>query len=202
MLDIELDGLTYLPRFLTPGAEAEFLHQIDELPWTSELTRRTQQDGYRYVYGSRSLNSDDWLGPLPKWGDELAGRLSAEGWMEKPDQLIVNEYDNDRVAKDGKRRSQGILPHVDAAGFGPTIISISLGSAWKMTFINVENGTEKSLLLERGSLLVLAGAARLDWKHGIRPRKYEVIDGHRVLRRRRVSMTLRTVSHASRSVGP
>jgi alkylated DNA repair dioxygenase AlkB len=47
--------------------------------------------------------------------------------------------------------------------------------------------------LEPGSLLVLSGEARFAWTHGIAARRFDVIDGVRTARARRVSLTFRTV---------
>jgi alkylated DNA repair dioxygenase AlkB len=49
------------------------------------------------------------------------------------------------------------------------------------------------LLLERGSLLVLAGPARYDWRHSIPARKSDRIGDQVISRGRRVSLTFRTV---------
>ena len=51
----------------------------------------------------------------------------------------------------------------------------------------------ETLLLECGSLLVLAGASRYNWKHGIPARKSDKLGGQSLWRSRRVSLTFRTV---------
>jgi alkylated DNA repair dioxygenase AlkB len=57
----------------------------------------------------------------------------------------------------------------------------------------VKGGGAESLLLERGSLLVLAGAARYQWRHAIPGRKTDTVGGQGWTRGRRVSLTFRTV---------
>ncbi|MGC6471619.1 MAG: alpha-ketoglutarate-dependent dioxygenase AlkB [Parvibaculales bacterium] len=49
------------------------------------------------------------------------------------------------------------------------------------------------LLLEPLSLLVLSGAARAEWQHGIAKRKSDILKGERIIRRRRVSLTFRSL---------
>jgi hypothetical protein len=67
------------------------------------------------------------------------------------------------------------------------------GGACVMTFTRVSDGSQVSLLLEPGSLLVLTGAARYAWKHGIPARKTDMYQGQVLPRRRRISVTLRTI---------
>ena len=57
-----------------------------------------------------------------------------------------------------------------ALSFGPTVATVSWGDDWTMDF-RVVGGKEKAqLLLARGSALVLTGAARNRWLHGIAKR--------------------------------
>jgi alkylated DNA repair dioxygenase AlkB len=55
-------------------------------------------------------------------------------------------------------------------------------------------GQRAELLLPNRSLVVLGAESRTGWRHGIPKRKHDRIDGVRVPRRRRVSLTLRTVA--------
>ncbi len=99
-----------------------------------------------------------------------------------PEQVIVNEY----------LPGQGIAMHTDHRGFGLTVCTISLGDDWEMDFS--ENWDEKRpALLHRRSLVLLTGEARSVWQHGIAPRKSEPAKGGRRNRRRRLSLTFRTV---------
>jgi alkylated DNA repair dioxygenase AlkB len=56
-----------------------------------------------------------------------------------------------------------------------------------------EGAERRSLRLPPRSLLVLAGEARTAWTHAIPARKSDVVEGARVARGRRVSVTFRTV---------
>src|SRR3954452_6889602 len=126
-----------------------------------------------------------YLGPLPDWVLPLAARLTDGNVMPAaPDQLIVNEYEP----------GQGISAHVDCIPcFGPVVCSLTLGSPCVMELSAVEDDGAESLLLERGSLLVLAGEARYKWRHAIPGRKTDKVGGRAVPRGRRVSLTFRTV---------
>ena len=178
-------GLTYLPGQLEPAQQDELLARIDRLPWREDLKRRVQHYGYRYDYTRKRIDEDLYLGPLPGWADDLAARLRRAGHVPRDlDQLIVNEY----------LPGQGIAPHVDCVPcFADTVLSVSLGSACVMTFRHPAGETQLDLLFEPGSLLVMTGPARYEWRHGIAPRKTDRYHGSVHPRSRRVSLTFRSV---------
>jgi alkylated DNA repair dioxygenase AlkB len=158
---------------------------VDAASWLSDLKRRVQHYGYRYDYKARKVDPSMYLGPLPPWAQTLAARLVADGHMgAAPDQLIVNEYEP----------GQGINAHVDCVPcFGPVVCSVTLGSQCVMELSAVEREAVQSLLLERGSLVVLAGESRYKWRHAIPGRKSDRIGEQAVPRGRRVSLTFRSV---------
>lgn len=97
----------------------------------------------------------------------------------------------------------GIPPHVDThSAFEDAIVSLSLASDIVMEFRKPSptNGKDYmdhvSLTLPRRSLLIMSGESRYGWKHGITPRKIDVIrdaDGHLTtkFRSKRISYTFR-----------
>lgn len=178
-------GLKYVPEYAAGPAETALLAAVDAEPWRDDLKRRVQHYGYRYDYTARTVDPSMYLGPLPEWAQPLAARLVADGYMAaEPDQVIVNEYEP----------GQGINAHVDCVPcFGPVVCSLTLGSQCVMELTAVESGEVESLLLERGSLLVLSGDARYNWRHGIRGRKTDKVSEQVLARGRRVSLTFRTV---------
>jgi alkylated DNA repair dioxygenase AlkB len=185
-VEANVPGLTYVPRFLSAALESFLLARVDAEAWQQDLRRRTQHYGYHYDYKARRVDASMYLGSLPSRAQSLAMRLVSEGFMERlPDQLIVNEY----------LPGQGITPHIDSVQcFGPTICSISLGSGCLMDFAEKSGERTASLLLERGSLLVLRADARYGWKHSIANRKRDTVAGNTFTRGRRVSLTFRTVA--------
>ncbi|MXY50993.1 MAG: alpha-ketoglutarate-dependent dioxygenase AlkB [Gammaproteobacteria bacterium] len=179
----KLPGFAYLPNFITAEEEDELLQHIDDAEWSTELKRRVQHYGWRYDYGQRQIDESMRLGELPFWADKIAKRLVAKGLVaELPDQVIVNEYC-------GK---QGISPHVDQPkSFAEPVATVSLLESWGMKFRRRggEEKTEKTL--ERRSVAVLSGDARYKWTHEIPSRKTERVDGKRIPRERRISLTFR-----------
>jgi alkylated DNA repair dioxygenase AlkB len=178
------EDLVVIPDFLTRTEEDDLLRAIDGAPWNVDMKRRVQQYGYRYDYKARAVSVRDRLGDLPVWTIEIAQRLVDYGYFDHlPDQVIVNEY----------LPGQGINSHTDRTTcFGPTIASLSLGSDIVMDFTRADESSG-SLLLPRRSMLVLSGASRSVWRHGIAQRRRDVINAQHIARKRRVSLTFRSV---------
>lgn len=180
-----IDGLQYLPNFVSKAEETRLTKQIDGQIWMTDLKRRVQHYGYIYDYKKRNVTPDMALGGLPSWLETIAVRVQAAGLIDAvPDQVIINEY----------TPGQGISAHVDCEPcFGDTILSLSLGSTCCMDFRHIESSMKYLQVLESRSLLVMTGTARYDWQHAIAGRKSDLIDGVRIQRKRRLSLTLRKV---------
>lgn len=178
-------GLELIPEYVDREGQERLLALVDAAPWRADLKRRVQHYGYRYDYRSRTVGREAYLGPLPGWAAELAARLVEDTPVERePDQLIINEY----------LSGQGISAHIDCVPcFGAVVLSISLGSACVMGFTERTTDTVLPVLVEPGALMVMSGDARYKWRHSIAARKTDTLDGRRIERSRRVSLTFRTV---------
>ncbi|MFN7226041.1 MAG: alpha-ketoglutarate-dependent dioxygenase AlkB [Holosporales bacterium] len=62
-----------------------------------------------------------------------------------------------------------------------------------MDFTHSQTAQKVSLFLPSRSLLLLQGDARYHWQHGIAKRKNDVVDGIKIQRGRRVSLTFRNI---------
>lgn len=181
----QIDGLTYIPEFITPAEEATILTAIDQQHWLTDLKRRVQHYGWKYDYTARRVDESMRLGALPEWLMDYCQRLYNEGHFPKiPDQVIINEY----------KPGQGIASHVDCVPcFEETIASISLGSPCVMDFTHPSTGQKIVQLLEPRSLLIFSSDARYQWKHGIAARKTDKYQGQVIKRGRRISLTFRNL---------
>ena len=183
----DVPGLHYFPDFLDRDAQARACAAIDAAPWRDDLTRRVQHYGWRYDYQARAITRDMRIGPLPDWLHGMSCHLAERTGLfdAVPGQVIVNEY----------LPGQGIAMHVDRECFGPAVATVSLADDWLMDLrpVDPSRGGAESLLLGRGSALVLTGEARQSWLHGIAKRKRDRIGGIWRKRQRRVSLTFRTV---------
>lgn len=180
-----IPDLTYIDNYISNVEHEKLINQIDQYPWSGELKRRVQHYGYKYDYKARSINSQMKVEDLPEWAKIIGRSLVKDGYFESlPDQLIVNEY----------YPGQGISNHIDCEPcFEETIVSVSLGSLTTMDFIDVKTKEKRSLLLMPRSAVVLKGSARYQWAHGIPARKSDLVNGKRVKRSRRISLTFRKV---------
>lgn len=178
-------GLSLYADFVDAETAHALITFIDGQIWMTGLKRRVQHYGYVYDYRARSIDPSMYLGGLPARFAALGERLLAAGIFDRlPDQCIVNEY----------LPGQGIANHTDCEPcFGDVIASLSLGSGCMMRFTPVGAGEVAEVYLPPNSLLVMTGAARYDWQHGIAPRKSDVVAGQKIGRGRRLSLTLRTV---------
>jgi len=181
---VPLVGLQLIQDAITPEYHDSLITIIDQQPWLTDLRRRVQHYGYRYDYKSRSVDASQFLGPLPDWSMPFLEQLQQAGFIEQfPDQLIVNEYEP----------GQGISPHIDCRPcFGDVIFSLTLGSTCIMEFTHAEEKTP--LFLEPRSVLIMQGEARQIWKHAIPGRKTDIYAGKSFERKRRISLTFRTIA--------
>lgn len=179
----KIEGLRYVPNFISEEEHDTLLAVIDAQPWLTDLKRRVQHYGYKYDYKARNILPDSYLGELPQWLGDLQERLFMEGiFKQKPDQAIINEY----------LPGQGISAHIDCVPcFDDVIASLSLGSNAIMQLSKAEQ--KHDVFLEKRSLIVLSGEARYKWQHAIPARKSDIVNGLRLERQRRVSVTFRKV---------
>lgn len=190
-------GGRYVPDYISAAEEKSLMDHIDDAEWITDLKRRVQHYGYRYDYRDRKISKDMHIGDLPEWVMPLAERLAVEFFGGKrPDQMIINEY----------QPGQGIASHVDCKPcFDETVVSISLGSTCVMNLMRRATAADNrcpvadaksdriALFLETRSAVILAGESRYLWTHGIAPRKTDTIGGCKYPRKRRVSLTFRSV---------
>ena len=181
--EIPIPDLQYFENFVSKEEESQLIQNIDHENWLSDLKRRVQHYGYKYDYKSRRIDLNMKIGELPVWVNFLTQRfLDKKIFQNSPDQLIINEY----------FQGQGIAAHIDCEPcFEDTIASISLNSDVVMDFS--KGGEKIPFVLNQRSLVVLKGESRYDWKHGIAARKSDQINGLKIQRTRRISLTFRRV---------
>ena len=173
----KIPGLSYTPDFISGEQQDTIIKAIDQLTWENHYKRRTQYYGLPYLIPDKSK-----IPEFPNWLKELAKKLVyADHIQQLPDHAGINEY----------LPGQGIGLHIDQEMAGDTIVIVSLGSTILMDFEEVSTKRKSALLLEPGSLLILRGEARYNWKHGIASRLADKFNGISYARKRRVSITLR-----------
>lgn len=172
-------GLILVKDVITEEEEAKLIDTINENEWCRDLKRLTQHYGYKYDYSAKEpLES---LGELPKWITDIKNKMLVSLDLTKNlDQGIVNRY----------LPGEGISAHIDHSKlFGDTIVALSLGSDVRMLFKRKEK--EYDILLPRRSVVCMTRESRFYYTHEIKPRKSDMIDGKRVRRSTRYSITFR-----------
>lgn len=163
--------------------------------------RQVKHFGFQFLYGSNNVDIDHPLSEgIPPACDALWTRLQEKlpnlGAIQ-PEQLTINKYEI----------GQGIPPHVDThSAFTSEIISLSLLSDVVMDFKSASEKRTRTVDLKRRSLLVMTGASRYDWTHGITPRRYDIVpaggDSSTALtcreRRVRISFTFRRLQRSQK----
>ena len=158
-----INGLLYIPQYISQTHHDKLIKTIDEQPWRGDLARHTQHYGYVYDYRAKAVDKSMRLGEIPDWLNRIAQHLHYDGLFPKlPDQAIINEY----------MPGQGIANHADSASsFGEVVTSLSLASSVVMEY--KKDNEVVPILLEPRSLVVMRGVARYEWTHGISKRKQD-----------------------------
>eukprot|EP00118_Oscarella_pearsei_P007079 m.33491 g.33491 ORF g.33491 m.33491 type:complete len:354 (+) comp31823_c0_seq2:95-1156(+) len=197
-------GLHLYLQFITEAEEDLLIELFGEQPLDCETQslrhRRVHHYGYEFLYGT---NDVDVRNPMKRGIPEecllVISRMMDQNLIRcRPNQLTVNDYEP----------GQGIPPHVDThSAFQDSISSLSLNSQTVMEFYHPD-GSCFPVLLQPRCLLVMTGESRYVWKHGISPRKSDILDssvfipskslatsaGPCVLQRqRRISLTFRAI---------
>lgn len=195
-MDLLPPGLHYFSNFVTD----DYTKKIDELPWVSVHkdyagSRRVQHYGYYYNYD----RSDTFrVAPeMPSFIMDIKENIMKKcielGLTEiypnlKFDQCIVNNY----------YPGQGISYHTDHYKFGPVIACITFNSGSLMSFMLPQQGEKDKivydLFTEPGSVYIMTGAVRSNFLHKMDARKNDVVDGVKIPRGRRISVTFRQVN--------
>ncbi|XP_050438702.1 alkylated DNA repair protein alkB homolog 8-like [Adelges cooleyi] len=180
-------GLEIIDHFITDEQEAVLLEFFNE-NWTDSSSMKNRQVihyGYEFDYDNNGVKFNSYCDPIPKEFEFIINAIKLRlNWY--PNQITINRY----------LPGQGIPSHIDTCGiFDGYIISLSLGSNIVMDYKN--DNDLCSVLLKSKSLLIMSGESRNDWKHGITPRKFDVvntIDGPDIVyRKTRISITFRRV---------
>ncbi|ETV81296.1 hypothetical protein H257_05856 [Aphanomyces astaci] len=184
----QVDPATFVPGllvyndFITPEQETLLLAELDKAEWKNDVrARQVQHFGYVFNYKTQKCDASTPLEDMPPFCRSLIDTMPPT-FDGVPDQITANEY----------LPGQGISAHIDThSAFTGSIGTLSLGHASVMEFRHPEDGRCETFLLEPRALYIMTGASRYQWTHCVHPRLFDVVDGAKVPRRRRVSITFR-----------
>ncbi|KAJ3274790.1 hypothetical protein HDV01_001993 [Terramyces sp. JEL0728] len=189
----QLSGLYYLPNFVSREEEEILTRNVKEQGelgrWEALHQRSVQHYGYRFDYPTndvdrRAIDVKNTEVELPEWTLNILARyMQAFPHLPKPNQLTMNHY----------IPGGGIPYHTDRhSSFISPILIYSMAADIVMDFKSLDDKVT-SVVLERGSLVVMDGKARYEYQHAIKPRNVDIIDGLVQERRERWSLTFRNI---------
>ncbi len=174
---LDIKGLTVIENYLSLDDEKNLINYIDNQEWSTTLSRRVQHYGFEYGY--KPPYPIQPATPIPDIFSNISKEF--EDTNEPFNQIIINEY----------IPGQGISAHTDNIKlFGKKIVSVSLLSPVIMNFTYKDHSIP--VYLQPRSAIMLEDDARWKYTHEIPSRKSDSINGKRIKRDRRVSLTFRT----------
>lgn len=185
-----MHGLYYLNDFITEDFSSDIIKSLDEGQWIplseSANSRLVQHYGYLYDYKTRRVDTPTtpFSSVISELSDKLKKVCVEMGLVDEEymfNQCIVNNY----------QPGQGISKHIDIKSYGPVIGCYTLGSGSHMRFS--KGDTTRDIYVEPNSLYIMSGDSRSNWTHEMMSRKSDIVDGDRVGRGRRISVTFRSV---------
>ena len=163
-----VDGLLYLPGFLSPDDERDLLAEVETYPF-HEVVMRGQTARRTVIHFGWDYDYEGWkIHPTtpPSPGlRALADRCAEEAGItpEALQQFLVARYPPGAT----------IGWHRDAPMFGSPVIGVSLLSPCTMKFRRkvADDYEVVRQLLDPRSMYILGGAVRTRWQHSIPPTK-------------------------------
>lgn len=189
MSDIYID-------FISPQEEVFLIETInsDQNKWVNRYTqnqlnnRRMQSYGFQYIKGQSGKESIILAEKIPDNYCFLLDRLELSTGI-RFNQMTINEY----------LPGQGIDAHYDhKTRFGNYIAGLTLGSGCNLIFekINCKDISDNTIIkyLSPRSLYLMKDELRYDWMHKIQKVFYDYVDGKKIKRSTRWSLTFRIVN--------
>ena len=190
-------GLYYIDDVFSAADCGTIVKNLDACQrWTpltgSKNSRMVQHYGYIYDYTSGKV--DQKCDPIPNFLTPMRDVLQ---YICSELKLMDEKYEFNQCIVNNYEPGQGISRHVDAAAYGHVIGCYTLGSGATMMFTSPNSETH-AVYVQPGSLYLMVGDkntlnARYDWSHQMDGRKSDVVNGKRVPRGRRISVTFRNV---------
>jgi alkylated DNA repair dioxygenase AlkB len=187
----KVKGLYYIDNAINSNDSDPIIDFLDKQKWShvtdSVNSRKVQHYGYKYDYntGTTNISTD----PIPNILLELRDYLSIIceylNIHNTFNQCIVNNY----------MAGQGIGKHIDSKSYGDVIGCFTIGSGATMRFTRGENGENGKYIkyVEPNSLYIMSEDARYIWKHEMTSVKKDIVNGEKIDRGRRISITFRYV---------
>ncbi|KAL4298788.1 alkylated DNA repair protein alkB homolog 8 [Arachis ipaensis] len=174
----QVKGLWICTNFLSHRHQTHLLSAINSHNWFTPTTNNNQAMLF---------------GHLPPWAHHLSHLIRTSSASILPQPLLSREPFFDQMIVNMYLPGQGICPHVDLLRFQDAIAILSLESSCVMHFTPLHSDSlQVPVLLTPGSLVLMSGEARYQWKHQInRNPGFQLWQGNELEQSRRISITLR-----------
>lgn len=174
----------------------------------SPNSRVVQHYGYEYDYNTYNIKKKCEEIPefLLKYKEFLTNKCNElniinnnknnneETKDKNDDKNTNNKYEFNQCIVNNYEIGQGISKHIDVVSYGDIIGCYTIGGGSSMIFRNKNNTNEKyEIYTEPNSLYIMSGDARYNWTHEMPSRKSDIINGTKIPRNRRVSITFRNI---------
>jgi len=166
------------------------IEKLDKKEWKSVSnhpnSRKVQHYGYKYGYNTYNIHEK--ADPFPEFIIPLQKKLEK---ITKIKNLVSNDYNFNQCIINNYQGNQGISRHIDVKSYGDVIGCYTIGSGAIMRF---RLGNEKvELYTKPNSLYIMSGDARYKWTHEMPSVINDIVDGKKIRRGRRISITFRNV---------
>lgn len=164
--------------------------ELDKETWiplsNASNSRLVQHYGYKYNYSTSKITEkgQDFPDVITMFKNILTKNCLELGIIDSKyvfNQCIVNKY----------LQNQGISQHIDVLAYGEVIGCFTIGHGASMTF--TKDFEKEEVHVEENSLYIMSDESRYKWKHGMCVRKYDNVDGIKIERGERISITFRMV---------
>jgi len=188
----EVPGLFYIKNAISTTSSGELIQKLDSCKWQPITpgnlnSRLVQHYGYKYDYKKSKINVP--TEPFPDYLEELSEQ--ALDICRSMNILPMKDYTFNQCIVNNYLPGQGISKHIDVCSYGEIICCYTVGGGAKMLFRNDEKCHD--IYVEPGSLYIMSKEARYKWTHEMSSKKTDTIDGKRVARQRRISITFRNM---------
>lgn len=190
-MNSDIPELYYIDDIITDEYSNQLLQYLDNVGVWSPITERTnsrvvQQYGYKYNYVNRNNNME-----LAETFPEIFSQLISKLQQKITEYNISASTDFNQIIVNNYNPGQGINKHIDSKTFGSIIGCYTIGSGATMRFRRKDQIID--LYVKPNSLYIMSGESRYLWTHEMPSTKTDKINGVRVARDRRISITFRFV---------
>lgn len=204
ILVMTVNGLYFIEHAISDQLSDDTIKKLDEdqinkwIPLSTSASSKNNASrvvkhfGYKYGYNSYRIDEPAPLMPghITVLRDIITEKCKElklfDNLKDKKfvfNQCIVNNYNE----------GQGISTHTDLLKFGEIIGCFTLGGGAIMKFRNKALNQEHDVYTTNTSLYIMSGDARYNWTHEMPFGKSDTINGVKIDRTRRVSVTFRYV---------